>query len=327
LRPGRHIHAIWALCALLLLAGAGGADAQLARELGLLSGDGAAEPLGAVLPTGSAFALEQLRHERVREARLATRHNIKRLFHERGISYPAAEIFMRVFKRERSLELWVRPGGTERFELLKTYPICAMSGELGPKRRQGDNQAPEGFYQVSWFNPRSEYHLSLYLDYPNRRDRAAAAHGARLGGDIYIHGGCISEGCLAITDDGIRELYWLSVEARSAGQTRIPVHVFPARLGDGDLDLLRRAFGTRPDLVRFWETLKPGYDFFEEHRRLPAIGVSDGGEYYVMGALADQPVRAAQPAPRAPATARPAAGRKPAPVPLGTPLGGTAGGG
>jgi murein L,D-transpeptidase YafK len=326
LRPGRHIHAIWALCALLLLAGARGADAQLARDLGLLPGNGAVEAPGAVLPTGSAFALEQLRHERVREARLVARHNIKRLFHERGISYPAAEIFMRVFKRERSLELWVRAGGAERFELLKTYAICAMSGELGPKRRQGDNQTPEGFYQISWFNPRSEYHLSLYLDYPNVRDRATAAEGVRLGGDIYIHGGCISEGCLAITDDGIRELYWVSVEARSAGQTRIPVHVFPARLGDGDLELLRRVFGTRPDLVRFWETLKPGYDFFEEYRRLPAVGVSDRGEYYVMGALADQPVRPA-PAQRAPANAAPAAGRKPAPVPLGTPVGGTTGGG
>jgi hypothetical protein len=108
-----------------------------------------------------------------------------------------------------------------------------MAGELGPKRKQGDNQTPEGFYAISYFNPRSDFHLSLHIDYPNRRDRAAGADGVKLGGDIFIHGGCLSEGCLAITDEGIRELYWLAVEARSVGQRRIPVHIFPARLGDG----------------------------------------------------------------------------------------------
>jgi murein L,D-transpeptidase YafK len=314
-------------CVLLLSATAGGTHGQLARDLGLLPAEAIGAPVVAALPTGTAFALEQLRHERVREARLATRHNIKRLFHERGISYPAAEIFMRIFKRERSLELWVRAQGAERFELLKTYSVCAMAGELGPKRRQGDNQTPEGFYQISWFNPRSEFHLSLHLDYPNRRDRAAAQEGTRLGGDIFIHGGCRSEGCLAITDDGIRELYWLSVEARAGGQHRIPVHVFPARLGDGDLELLRRAFATRPDLVGFWETLKPGYDFFEAHRRLPAIAVNDRAEYVVNGAAADQPLRMAQPqgAPtRGAAGSRPANAR-PTPAPLGTPVGTPAG--
>jgi murein L,D-transpeptidase YafK len=324
LTPGRHLRVIIVACGILLYPAAA-AHGQLARDLGLLPSDAATTTamLPAGLPTGSAFALEQLRYDRVRDARMLTRHTIKRLFHDRGISYPAAEIFMRIFKRERSLELWVRPTDGERFELLKTYSICAMAGEMGPKRRQGDNQTPEGFYAISWFNPRSEYHLSLHLDYPNRRDRAAAVDGVRLGGDIFIHGGCLSEGCLAITDDGIRELYWLAVEARAAGQHRIPVHIFPARLQDADLELLQRTFGTRPELGRFWRTLKPGYDYFEEHRRLPAIGVDAQGEYTVLGAAAD--IRQADPMlpAGAPGTGRQGGAGRP---PLGMPVGGGSGG-
>jgi murein L,D-transpeptidase YafK len=300
-------------------------DGQLSRELGLLPAEGPVASSTVVpLPTASAFALEQLRHSRVLEARLATRHTIKRLFHERGISYPAAEIFLRIFKRERSLELWVRPTDDTRFELLKTYDICAMAGELGPKRKQGDNQTPEGFYAISYFNPRSDYYLSLHIDYPNRRDRAAGADGVKLGGDIFIHGGCLSEGCLAITDEGIRELYWLAVEARSVGQRRIPVHIFPARLGAADLELLQRAFSARPELGRFWATLKAGYDYFEEHRRIPAIAVNGNAEYAVLGAAADlsgpmgEPV--SEPSP-APAMAQPR-NASPARAPLGTPVGG-----
>jgi murein L,D-transpeptidase YafK len=322
LKPECHIRVVAIACSVLLLTTATQAHGQLARDLGLLASEGPLASAAAVpLPTGSAFALEQLRHSRVLEARLATRHTIKRLFHDRGISYPAAEVFLRIFKRERSLELWVRPADAERFELLKTYGICAMAGELGPKRRQGDNQTPEGFYAISYFNPRSDFHLSLHLDYPNRRDRATAAEGVKLGGDIFIHGGCLSEGCLAITDEGIRELYWLAVEARAVGQNRIPVHIFPARLGQADLELLQQAFSTRPELGRFWATLKNGYDFFEEHRRIPAIGVNEHGEYTVNGAAADLPAPIGAPAPSGATPAR-ARDAKPVTVPLGTPVGG-----
>jgi murein L,D-transpeptidase YafK len=321
--PRRHLRTILAVCGTLLFCWTATADAQLARELGLLpaeNGGPAAPRAPLALPTESSFALEQLRYERVQDARLMSRFNIKRLFHEQGITYPAAEIFMRIFKRERSLELWVRPVGGDQFQLLKTYGICAMAGTLGPKRRQGDNQTPEGFYQISFFNPRSDFHLSLHINYPNRRDRAAGLEGVSLGGDIYIHGGCSSEGCLAITDAGIRELYWLSVEARSAGQTRIPVHIFPARLGAQDLEILQRTFAHQPDLCRFWATLKPAYDYFEEHRRLPTVGVNSRGEYAVNGESLDGLAPLGTPAGAAAAPAAPAApaSRRP----LGAPVGG-----
>jgi len=263
--------------------------AQLARELGLVPAvAGADSTKGALpvslLPTQSPFALEQLRNERVTEARMVARFNIKRLFHERGIRYPAAEMYVRVFKRERALELWVRPDDKAEFALLKTYAICAMSGELGPKLRQGDNQAPEGFYAIDFFNPRSDYLLSLHLDYPNRYD-AQTGTAQDLGGDIFIHGGCNSIGCMALTDQGIQEVYWLAVEARALGQQRIPVHIFPARLETQDLALLKAAFKDKPGFGRFWESLKPAYDFFEKHHRLPSITVDARG-YAVNGVSA-----------------------------------------
>lgn len=292
------------------------AEAQLARELGLL-GDTTTAVRQPVLPTESSFALSQLRNQRVLDARIATRFNIKRLFEERGIRYPAAEVFIRIFKRERTLEVWVRSEENDSFELLNNYDICALAGELGPKRQQGDSQVPEGFYAIDFFNPESDYHLSLHVDYPNVKDRAAGAD-INLGGDIYIHGGCNSDGCLAVTDDGIMELYWLAVEARAAGQQRIPVHIFPARLEADELERLRRVFAEEPDLGIFWSTLQPGYEFFEQNRRIPSIMVDRSGDYVLMGAAANAsvPVTAIG-GPAAPAASDRPQPRRPAP--LGTP--------
>ena len=122
-------------------------------------------------------------------------------------------MYVRVFKQERGLELWVRPVSGDRFALLRTYPICALAGVLGPKRIQGDRQVPEGFYTIDLFNPESSYHLSLRINYPNQRDRAASPRKHGLGGDIFIHGGCKSDGCIAINDQAIQELYWIAVIA------------------------------------------------------------------------------------------------------------------
>ena len=135
-----------------------------------------------------------------------------------------------MFKQERELELWVLPANGDRFELLRTYEICKLAGMLGPKRKQGDRQVPEGFYAIDLFNPVSAYHLSLRINYPNHRDRLVAKSG-KLGGDIFIHGGCKSVGCIAITDDAIEELYWIAVQARGRHQRSIPVHIFPSPPG------------------------------------------------------------------------------------------------
>lgn len=249
------------------------------------------DPLGA-------FTKEQTQYSRVLAARIEKRFEIKKLYRERGIEYPAAEVFIRIFKRERELELWVRPDGDQQFSLLKTYPICAMAGELGPKRTEGDGQTPEGFYFIDRFNPTSEFHLSLHLDYPNRADRALWKS-PNPGGEIFIHGGCNSAGCMAVTDDAIKEIYWIAVEARSAGQNRIPVHVFPTRLSDNSLAQLVRVFQNQPELTRFWSNLKTGYDYFEENRRVPSFSVTPTGRYAMKNQVLGTPV-AGTPSPDAP---------------------------
>jgi murein L,D-transpeptidase YafK len=232
------------------------------------------------------FLSTQLRSDRVLAARVETRFATKQLFEERGLTFPAAEIFLRVLKRERVMELWARNQDSDEFTLVKTYGICALAGEPGPKRRQGDNQTPEGFYRIERFNPYSSYFLSLHIDYPNRSDRILGSGGS-LGGDIFIHGGCVTEGCIAITDEGIKELYWLAVETRAAGQRSIPIHIFPFRMTKDDLAIAARHFGDRPDLIRFWQSLEPGYRYFEENRRLPGIVVASNG-YYALGGSAPQ---------------------------------------
>ena len=251
--PRTHFRSGMAYCALLLLGATTQVHAQGPSSVHLASTEAGATssrfgPAGFSVME-SEFARGQLRNSRVRRAQLNASPTISRLFAEKNIRHPAAEVFVRVFKRDRQLEVWVRPAGGSRFELLKTYGICALAGKPGPKRRQGDAQVPEGFYFIDLFNPNSEYHLSMRINYPNARDEVAN-RGNRLGGDIYIHGGCKSEGCLAVMDGGIEELYWIALEARAVGQTRIPVHIFPARLEAEELNRMK-------DVLILFSTARP----------------------------------------------------------------------
>ena len=228
--------------------------------------------------TETPFVRGQLQYGRVRATRSSAQSRLERVYAEKRIPYPAAELYVRVFKRTRELEVWVRPDGERQYRLLKTYPICALAGVPGPKRKRGDAQVPEGFYFIEHFNPVSQYHLSLKVDYPNARDRAANTRGD-LGGDIFIHGGCKSDGCLAMTDSGIEELYWLAVQARGRGQQRIPVHIFPVRLDDVEMRRIDFDYVNQPTLIAFWKTLKPGYDYFERTRRVPLMAADPRGRY------------------------------------------------
>ena len=232
-------------------------------------------------PKSTGFVRNQLEHRRVFDARLEKRFEVKKIFRDRGIAYPAAEIFLRAFKREHALEMWVRPVDQDSFVLLKTYEICALSEKPGPKRVMGDLQTPEGFYYINNFNPQSGFHLSLGLNYPNEADVILNGKDGRAdGGDIFIHGGCKTAGCVALTDEAIKEVYVIAMEARDNGQTRIPVHIFPARLTDEGLAQLVRVFEKEdPSLIAFWANLKTGYDYFESRRSLPAIDVNKRGRY------------------------------------------------
>lgn len=175
-------------------------------------------------------------------------------------------VMIRGFKKERVLELWVLKG--ERYELFQTYPICAVSGELGPKLAEGDRQAPEGVYDVTLerLNPFSSYHLAMNIGYPNAFDRQHD----RTGSYIMIHGDCRSIGCFAIEDGPIEEVYMI-VEAALHNQASVPVHLFPFRMTPENMRAHREN-----KWAPFWESLAPIYDAFERDRVPPEVAAKDG---------------------------------------------------
>ncbi len=209
--------------------------------------------------------------DRVGPARARHVESLRQQLADHRVTYPPAIVLLRAFKQERELELWVGNRG-EALQLARRFPICAASGELGPKRRFGDLQVPEGIYEISWLNPRSQFHLSMKVSYPNRSDRLRGGAGS-LGGDIFIHGGCASVGCLALGDEAIEALYVLIDDARAKG-AKVPVHVFPARLSQRWLE----AHAASPHRA-LWEELKVIDGWFETHRRVPRIEVLDDGAY------------------------------------------------
>ncbi len=195
--------------------------------------------------------------------RAAVLENLRPLL-GRAQAHPGAHVFVRIFKRESELELWLH--GADGYRLIKNYPICAWSGRLGPKLKEGDGQAPEGFYRVvrSALNPASRFHLSFNLGYPNAYDRA---HG-RTGSWLMVHGNCVSIGCYAMTDPGIEEIYTLMEAALENGQRAVPVHIFPFRMTDANM-----ARASRSRWIGFWRNLKAGHDLFERTKRPPQVRV------------------------------------------------------
>lgn len=176
--------------------------------------------------------------------------------------------FLRVIKESSELELWLQPAGSRAFRLYRTFPIARWSGTLGPKQKEGDKQAPEGFYNVTapQMNPQSSYHLSFNIGYPNAFDLAHQ----RTGALIMIHGKDVSVGCFAMTDPVIEEIYLIVHSALTAGQTGIGVHCFPFRMTE---ERMRSASGPWLD---FWRDLKQGWDLFETSRLPPDWIVQDG---------------------------------------------------
>ncbi len=223
------------------------------------------------------FKTDQKKNPRVAIAYHEKESMMRSVLLKNRIEIGKMEIFIRIFKKEKVVELWAR-NKREKFIRIEYYPICESSGTLGPKRQQGDGQVPEGFYTITTFNPASNFYLSLRINYPNKSDRILG-NSVNPGGDIFIHGNCVTIGCIPITDDKIKELYIYAVEARNNGQENIPVHIFPASLSDEDYRIIRDEYKSRPDLLRFWENLKEGFDYFEEKNDLPSITVDATGYY------------------------------------------------
>lgn len=205
--------------------------------------------------------------DRAERAIQSVEPSLKAALEQKGLDY-GAPIFIRIFKDPGVLELWVESSdGT--FTRFKDYPICTFSGGLGPKLKEGDGISPEGFYFVNAgrLNPRSRFHLSFNLGFPNAYDR----HHGRTGSALMVHGDCVSVGCYAMTDPQIEEIYALAVAALASGQDFFRVHVFPFALDDASL-----AKHQSSQWHGFWQNLKTGHDHFIKHKRPPNVTVVDG---------------------------------------------------
>jgi murein L,D-transpeptidase YafK len=220
----------------------------------------------------------QWKYPRVRTASKEKDEVLRRRLKEKGVAYPPHAILLRAFKKEAVLELWATDGEEKPYVLVHEYSICTSSGVLGPKRRFGDEQVPEGFYELDWFNPQSNFYLSLHISYPNAADRILGSH-QNPGGDIFLHGDCASIGCIPIADDGIKEVYWLAVLVHSQGQQHLPIQIFPARLTNEGFQALAASHSNATRLVAFWSNLKQGHDLFEKTHRIARIKTRSDGTY------------------------------------------------
>jgi murein L,D-transpeptidase YafK len=232
----------------------------------------------------SAFVDYQKTFPRPDESFRRKEDTLQKQFEAKNLQWPAKYIYIRSFKYDSQLEVWVKDELKDPFKLFKTYKVCALAGTLGPKRLEGDYQVPEGFYYINEFNPRSEYYLSLGLNYPNVSDRILS-DAYRPGGAIYIHGSCVTVGCIPLTDNQIDEVYILAAHAKGLGQDYIPVHIFPIRFNVPRsiryLENLTKDDGT---LKAFADRLEDAFNYFEKYKQLPVVLINDKGEYTVNNA-------------------------------------------
>lgn len=214
---------------------------------------------------------------RVEAARERQAAALRELFARAGVD-GSGQLLIVVFKAERRLELWGFSRRRGRLVAVAAYPMLATSGMLGPKRRSWDHQIPEGFYRVAALNPASLYHLSLLVDYPNRSDRLLGDR-RDPGDDIFIHGDHVSDGCIAIGDRAIEQVYLAVLDSRAAGHD-VPVDIFPCRFSDpGCRALLRRDSEGKTGLASFWGNLAAGFELLERSGIPPRVSVDASGRY------------------------------------------------
>lgn len=221
------------------------------------------------------FKLNQLKFDRVKSAYNDNYLHVKEKLNKKGIDINDFDLYLRAFKQEKELEIWAKKPNSAYIHI-ETFPICASSGKIGPKRKQGDGQVPEGFYHIDRFNPLSSFHLSLGVNYPNASDKILGNQ-KNLGGDIFIHGNCVTVGCLPMTDRLINQIYIYAVEAKNNGQESIPITFFPFKMNDKNYLSILTTEKNKP----LYSALKHGFEYFEKHRQLPSIFFKDDGSMIV----------------------------------------------
>jgi murein L,D-transpeptidase YafK len=233
-------------------------------------------------PQQADFLAFQKSFRKVSDVFARQQDKLKAEFEAKGLVWPARYVYIRSFKWDAQLEVWVKNTRQEKYRLFKTYKVCAMAGSLGPKRFEGDYQVPEGFYYLNQFRPNSQYHLALGINYPNPSDRVLSDP-QRPGAEIYIHGSCVTVGCIPLTDPIIEEVYTLTAFARQNGQDFMPIHVFPVRFRNPkSADALKKYLEKRPDYKPMVDVMTKVYYYFNENKNLPTILISEKGEYRML---------------------------------------------
>lgn len=231
----------------------------------------------AFMPGNLSFEDSQKNFERVNDAYSRKEEYFKMKCRSKEIPEETfGNVFLRVFKKEEMMEVWVqKPDG--KYLKFNEFKIYAMSGTLGPKREQGDCQVPEGFYYINDFNPVSNYHLSLGISYPNESDMYLS-NASHKGGEIYIHGGKASAGCMAMSNYYIEDIYICAVKAKTNGQLKIPVQIYPFKMSIENMNYYAR-FPQLSKNLKLWKNLAEGYNLFERTRSLPEAYVGLDGYY------------------------------------------------
>ncbi|MFM9871896.1 MAG: murein L,D-transpeptidase family protein [Fimbriimonadaceae bacterium] len=183
-------------------------------------------------------------------------------------------LYIRAFKTEKELELWIQEKPNQKYTHYHTYPVLRTSGRLGPKRKEYDGQVPEGYYVVDRFNPKSRFHLSLGINYPNASD-LKRSDPKKPGSDIFIHGSNVSIGCLAMGNSAIEEIYAIAEVARKSPY-KINVDIYPYRMSNQNLKKYSTEF---PKLADFWKEIQPGFLLFEQTRRPSLMHADENGKY------------------------------------------------
>jgi murein L,D-transpeptidase YafK len=225
---------------------------------------------------------KQLGNQRVWNARLSSDETLKQAFIKLSLQYPPKFIYWRAFKKEKQMELWAADSSHHRYQLVKTYNIVNMSGTLGPKRMEGDYQVPEGYYHINQYNPYSNFYLSYKVSYPNCSDSILGKKG-NYGGQIFVHGDSLTIGCMPMSNDVIKELYWCNIQAQNNKDTNyhIPIHIFPCRMHSSNWSYLKSYYNFDPARLEFWKNLQEGYNYFEFMRNPPKMFVDMKGKYLV----------------------------------------------
>jgi predicted outer membrane repeat protein len=226
----------------------------------------------------ASFLDDQLQYSRVKSAYKEKKPIILENLTSMDLTLKNVNVMIKVYKYEQIVKVYVKTKTETLWKTYKTLPFNCTSGDLGPKRMEGDYQIPEGYYYINHYNPYSNFHLSLGVSYPNKADKLKSS-AKKKGGAIYMHGGCATIGCIPIEDEPIKEIYMLSVFAKNNGQYKVPIHIFPFEFTASKFESAIKLY---PEHQEFWSHFYEIEKKFDASKIAPDVSINKEGDYYLL---------------------------------------------